>query len=248
MAALIVPIGMAMILIGIYNFARFHAFGDFGFRYQLAGINQHSLPMSEMFTWRFIVPNLYGDLAAPLYWQNSFPYVLSHVRLDSYFTGRQSWLGTHLRITRDNYNYEALVGLLWTQPFLLLAMRTAKSNRLQTIPDSENPARWLALSLLAAAVLGLAPTLTISGSTMRYLLDAVPCLTILAALGYWRTLEQLEFRPRVARALRWIVGLTVFGQCVIGVLLAIVSYRGNFFSHNPDLYFGLRSALPTFNW
>jgi hypothetical protein len=241
--SLVAPIACAVVLIGIYNFKRFDSFTNFGFRFQLAGVNQHSGPSSDLFSARFLVPNVFGYLFAPLYAENAFPYLWASVRNDSYLTGRHSWLAAHLHMPHY-YNFEPLVGVVWAQPFLFFGWRALRHNATGVRRDSIE--RWFVWSVFTAAALGLAPALMIFTSTMRYLLDALPCLTILAALGYWRILNSLETHPAAALRVRWLVGILITIQGVIGILLSFTSNGGNFYLHNPDLFFRIRSLLPTF--
>ena len=147
----------------------------------------------------------------------------------------------------NNYTSADLVGLVWSQPFLLFALRNFKRKSAAAEAKPDELKQWLTLSLGAAIPLALAPTLTIFMSTMRYLLDIVPCCTILAALGYWQVLDDLENKPRLARGVRRLVMVVVFVQCAIGLLLSVESAQHNFSGHNPELFLWIRSALPTFN-
>jgi hypothetical protein len=247
LTGLVLPILAAAALMAWYNLARFHSVTEFGVRYQLAGRNQLELPRSDIFSLRFIIPNLYGYLLAPIYWENTFPYLWASVRNDSFLTGRHSWLAVHLHMPHY-YAFEPLVGLVWSQPFLLLAAWALKRPRPIVRQEPHSPEHWITLSLGAAVVLGGFPALVIATSTMRYLLDAVPCCTILAVLGYWRILEHWDQRPILARGVRWIIAGLVLVQSVLGLLLAVSGYSDNFIVHNPELFLHLRAMLPTFNW
>ena len=244
-ACVAVPMAAALALAGWYNLARFHSVFEMGFQYQLAAFNQHGTPTHDLFSARFLIPNVFGYLFAPLYFDHSFPYLWASVRNDSYLTGRHSWVAVHLHMPRI-YNFEPLVGIVWSQTFLILALWRLKKKKTAADPDGDSVERWMTRSLLAAALLGIAPSLTLFTSTMRFLLDAIPCCTILAALAYWRMLDNLD--QKVARRVGAIVWTVVAIQCVIGVLLGICPYSGNFYSYNPDLFFRLRSAMPTIKW
>jgi hypothetical protein len=233
-AALILPLLLGVVLIAWYNFARFGSVSEFGLRYQLAGHNQHAMPAGRLASAGYVLPNLLRYLFQPPLWSASFPYMTAPRDLPG--VDRMFKLG-------DFFNFEPLVGLLWTQPFLLFAP-------LAFLPDQpQQPRRslysWLAVSLCAAAVLGIAPALTLAGSTMRYLLDAVPCLTLLAALGYWQVLSRLDRRWKASLAVNLIAAALVAGQAAVGLLLAVTGYWRHFANQNPQLYAAMCRFFPT---
>jgi hypothetical protein len=240
------PMLCAAILLAWYNEVRFHSPTEFGLRYQLAGRNQLETPLSNLASPRMVVPNLFGYLFAPVYWDRHFPYVWASVRNDSYLTGRDSWLAVHLHLPRNYYAFEPLVGVVWCQPFLIFALWAAKRNKPEPPASRNHPERWLTQSLAAAAILGIAPVLIVSISTMRYLLDALACFTLLAAIGYWRILRRLENRPAARKAFQGIVLMVLLSQCVMGLLLACSRYYDQLMTQIPDLFIHLRNSLPVF--
>jgi hypothetical protein len=231
-AALILPLVVGAGLIGWYNFARFGSATEFGMRYQLSGHNQHAMLAGQLASAGYLLPNLLRYLFQPPIWSASFPYMTapgSVPGVDSAFK-----LG-------DFFNFEPLVGLIWTQPFLLFAPLAFLRDRRE--PPERSFYRWLTMSLAAAAILGLAPALTLAGSTMRYLLDAVPCFTLLAALGYWQLLGRLGGQWRLAVNL--IACMLVIGEAGVGLLLAITGYLRHFVNQNPQLYADMCRFFPT---
>jgi hypothetical protein len=90
------------------------------------------------------------------------------------------------------------------------------------------PEIWLMRASLLGALLAAAPLLLIGYSAVRYLVDAIPLLTIAAAIGYWRILESLRGRPRAFRDFRGAVCAVVALQCVAGVLLGISQSLSSF--------------------
>jgi hypothetical protein len=140
------------------------------------------------------------------------------------------------------YNLEAVVGLLWTQPFLLLSIAAV------TAPfwnKRRDPLLiWLTFSLLSTGILSFGGPLIVNGATMRYLLDIVPSLAILSAVGYWLVLEALADRPRVLHETRSMARIVVAAQCLLGFLLAFTGYYRHFQAFNPPLYHFLVSHFP----
>ena len=235
-AALLIPLIAAAILLAWYNFARFHSITEFGLRYQLAERNQHAKPLSEFSSPRYVVFNLYRYLLALPAISTGFPFITAPSGMTRF---------------AENFNlpasfgFESVVGIVWSQPLLLLAPLAAAApwwKRLRPVAarlSHRSRAIWLTLSLTAAVVLGFFPALTIEGSTMRYLLDMIPACTVLAALGMWWIMALAG----PARA-KWIAAaLAIFAalQCVMGLLLGLSGYYQHFATFNPKLYHTMAS-------
>src|SRR5258708_6368285 len=62
------PLGACLLLLALYNYARFGSFTEFGLRYQLQGI-----PPLPWFEPRGLLPGLYFDFVAPLAMRLEFP-------------------------------------------------------------------------------------------------------------------------------------------------------------------------------
>jgi len=227
--AVLLPLVCCGLLLAWYNLARFGSITEFGVRYQLAATNQHAKAMSEYSSLRFIPINLDRYLFAP-------PQIL--YRFPGIFASDQApWIARFFTLP-EKYGYESLVGLLWCQPFLLLATVGAAwpiLSRSEGNAPVDRPAKlWLTLTLISAAWVGIAPALTIAGDTMRYLLDAVPGCTILAALGFLLVLS----RVRSARARVWIersAVAVVIGQLFLAIPLGLVGYYDQLARFNPML-------------
>jgi hypothetical protein len=142
------------------------------------------------------------------------------------------------------FNFEAVVGLAWSQPFLIFAAAAVM------MPIWKKPPlqKWLMSSLFAGAFLGFTPPLTLGGVTMRYLVDFVPCCTVLAAVGYFQVAAKLSGRPRWRREVRSAARLVVFGQTVMGLLLGVTGYYAHFANYSGELYGTLRRVLPAMNF
>jgi hypothetical protein len=178
------------------------------------------------------LPNLLGYLITPPYQIATFPWVEA--------TGYPPAIVKAFHLPKT-YNFEQTVGLLWSQPFLLLAIAGVAGPMWKK--GQEPLKKWLALSALGAGLLGICGPLTVSGATMRYLLDCVPSLTVLAALGYWQMLEAAEARPRLGREIRAAARLAVAWQSMLGVLLGFTGYYGHFMNFNARLMHWLVSRL-----
>jgi hypothetical protein len=199
---LLAPLAAGAALLAWYNFARFGSVTEFGWRYQLAGQNQHAMSVSDAFSLGNVIPNLCGYLLNPPHWTNGFPFLK--------ITGA-TWLTRPFHLSRD-YVIEPFIGLVWSQPFLALAFPALTCRR-----HGDRLLSWLVLSLAAAGLLGFIPALTMPANVNRYLMDLLPSATILAAVGYWQLLERLEGRPQIARSTRRLVCLLVLAQAIFGI-------------------------------
>jgi hypothetical protein len=187
---------------------------------------------SEYSSLRYIIPNLWSYLLALPYLRHTFPFIGAWARHPP--------MADAMGLSRHIF-YEPVIGLVISQPFLILGIVSLKAFG----REDAGMARWLTLCVLAGALLGFLPALAVQGSTMRYLMDTVPCLTILAALGYWHLLAD---KPRWGRAIHTILILIIFLQSVLGLLLGWTGYRNHFATFNPGLNNALRSFFPTLNF
>ena len=231
---LITPLIAVVILLAIYNYARFGDFLETGQRWQLGGRNPNAQSPRDFFHLYYFPIDAYCYLLTTPAWLHSFPLVYAIGKMPSFAT---RW------ILPDGFRIEALVGLPWTQPFLICAILC--SSRLGRIIQSAKTdfdlqledrhlMRWLITTLAAGGLIGFAPALFFENVTMRYLLDGVPCFTILAAVGFWSLLGRLSTTPR--RAMLTIVVMVVGAQSILGILLALTGYNGNFAYYNPGLF------------
>jgi hypothetical protein len=228
--ALVIPLVSGAGLIGWYNFARFHSVSEFGVHDQLTGRNQHSGPASQLFSLRYILPGLIRYLFEPPTWSKVFPFLCNGN------SGAMTRFDARLGFP-DFYGFDGVVGLVWAQPFLIFSavILVRAARRRAPLEQAEASDRqleaWLTAALTTGGVLGFLPALAYSYSAIRYVMDAVPCLSVLAALGVFRILD-------VSRS-RWpMVGIAalVLVQSVVGILLAMSGSLESFAAVNPGLY------------
>jgi hypothetical protein len=224
--ALVIPLLIGAGLYGWYNFARFHSITEFGERYQLAATNQHKNPLSDYSSPRFMVVNLYRYMLTLPIVQKTFPFFLD--------SEHRPAIASLFKLP-SHFGTDPLVGLIWVQPLLFLAVFAAAPARQA---PSRSLQRWLTRSLATGAVVGFVPSLSISGSTWRYMMDVVPSCAVLAGLGYAWMIDTAGPRRR------WIEAaaiLLVLGQSVLGILLMIHYDHDTFEMYNPDLYNAMAS-------
>ena len=237
-AAVGLPFAAGILAQGWYNFVRFGSWLEFGFKYQLTGMDTHI----QTFSLANLAVNLHNYLLNPYQVQAAFPFVTPN-------------LGGHFIFfvisSPANYYTEQVSGLLVTVPFLLLAglpvfylLRRAwlgLRGRAETIPpiadlNGDRLFLWTALALSIGTLLAFAPILLFISATMRYLGDVVPLAVLLASLGFWLGLEFLSGR---CAARGWfvaaVIGLTLF-SAIVSLLLAVTGAEARFEHLNPVLF------------
>jgi len=144
----------------------------------------------------------------------------------------------------NKYRSEPVTGVVWSMPFLLFVLPGFAAVRWFKADPQRRPAKWLTLTVACGGILGIAPALTIHGATMRYLLDAVPCLTVLSAFGYWQARRMLATHPLLLRQLTGIARLMTIWAVVMGLLMGVSGYYSNLNMFNGKLYQTLMTHLP----
>jgi len=237
--SLAAPLIAVIALLSVYNYARFGDFLETGQRWQLGGRNPNAQSPHDFFHLYYFPIDLYCYLITTPAWLHSFPFVHAIGRTPP-FAG--SWT------LPDGFRIEALVGLPWSQPFLICTIfvgsrlwRRNKTAEAAVDPPIEDRhlLPWLIAGFAAAGLIGFAPALVFENVTMRYLLDGVPCFTILAAIGFWSLLGRLSTPPR--RTVLAIAGVAVSAQSILAILLALTGYNGNFAYYNPALFQSMKA-------
>jgi hypothetical protein len=219
--SLTVPLIAAVILLGWYNFIRFGSITEFGLRWQLAGRDQHEAPFSAFFSLLHVPANALRYVFVGPDWEHGFPFIRAG--------RRPAWSGMPFDWS-DTLYYDPLIGLLWAQPFLLFALAARRANISPRI----------AVVIFATAAAAFLPDLVFQWSAMRYLLDILPCCSILAAVGYWNVLARRDHhRGRI----QWLAAALVAGQIAIALLMGITGMYDNFKTHNLPLYNAMKSLL-----
>ena len=175
LGAAFLPISAVGACLAAYNFARFGNPFQLGHDYQLTGVNISGL---RSFGLRFLWDNIRVYFVEPLRWHAAFPFV---------------WEPARPPLVAGHLTVEFFFGVLAAFPVLLafalgpFAWRGAHQTRALSCV-------WSALALLC--LLEALPICVYACVSSRYLLDFVPALALLAALG----LLALENGPGMDRA------------------------------------------------
>ncbi len=160
--AALLPISAIGAGLAAYNYYRFDSALQFGHDYQLSGNNVYG---TKSFEPRFLWDNLRLYFLEPLRWHGAFPFV---------------WEPVCPPLAPGHLPVEFFFGTLANLPVLLAAA-------LVPFVCAGSGARPLSRAAAVPAVLFLVVAATIcsyAGATSRYLLDFIPALALLAALGF----------------------------------------------------------------
>jgi len=209
------PLMIGGIGYGWYNYARFGSVTEFGLRYQLTSYNLYE-SLDETFSLEYIAPNLYKTLLNPLEKRDAFPYL---------FPTRWSgpgWLAEGHPSFYLAYA-EGITGILVSSPFVLFALLPLY-----------RPRREMKWHLLALGLSFFATLVTLQAFffiAMRYLLDAIPTLTLLTVAGFWHGFKRFK-NNKIHAA----IGILWLAHTII--ISLVISISGNleaFKILNPDL-------------
>ena len=181
----------------------------------------------------YIVQNLYNYFLNPPQLKYAFPYFnplpgLTHTVVSSI-------------ALPAIYRTQEMTGLLYSAPFLPLAVLPVISillkdpNRLIR-NDGEPRFRWLIVALAGSFLLGFAFFVTFFWAAERYLLDFLPCLLLLSAIGFWQLDQVLAPRPFGRTFYRVIlIGLFV-ASIFVSIMLSMTFNSDGFRQLNPVLW------------
>jgi len=227
--AFALPLVIGAVAYGWYNLARFDSVTEFGLRYQLTSYNLYE-SLDETFSPAYIPPNLYKTLFNTLETRKSFPYL---------FPTR--WQGPDW-LERDYPNFylllaEGITGIFISSPFMAFAFLAGlnKNKNLQ----------WIILSLAGSSFLAFITLQTFFFTAMRYLLDLIPALSLLAVIGFWQGLVSLKRHAAARYSLAALgIGLSAYSMGM-SILLSVSGNLELFKLFNPDL---LKRLTWTFNF
>jgi hypothetical protein len=199
-----------------YNFARFGSFSEFGFTYQLTGFNIKA-GIKDTFSLSYIPPNLYKTLFNPFEINNRFPFIRPTI-----WSPPTGWFVNY----GSKIYYllaEAITGIFVGTPFVLFAFVPKKKIIF-----------WNSISLTGSTLLILFTIQIFFFTAMRYLLDLMPALTLLALVGFWSGLDLLK-NSRIGKAVYTFFGASLWAYTIgMSVMLAFASNVKRFKEFNPE--------------
>jgi hypothetical protein len=206
--ALILPLALGAISYGWYNYLRFDSFTEFGLGYQLSQTDMHET-LDETFSLAYTPPNLFKLFINPFDSTRNFPFIKA-----TPWKG-PAWFKNYNPQIYD-YFAEDITGILVSSPFLIFAVLA--------LTCKQKNIRWITASLAGSSLLIFFTLLLFFYLTMRYLLDLIPVLCLLALIGFWQGFYLLQAR-RTARYLYTIAGSLLWAYTIVTSF--IICYSSN---------------------
>lgn len=213
--AFALPIAIGGAAYAWYNYARFGSVTEFGYRYQLTSYNLYQ-KIDETFAIEYIPPNLYKTLFNPLEWRDAFPHIFP-----TRWAG-PDWLTNYKPKMYLTFT-ENITGLFVGSPFVLLALLAFVKPR--------HDLRWVILSITAVFISVFLTLQAFFFVAMRYMLDAVPTLTLLTVIGFWHGFELFKNK-------KIYIAISIILLTYTLILSLLISFSGNLESFrilNPEL-------------
>ena len=217
--AVLAPLASCLLLLGVYNFARFGSFTEFGARYQLAGVR----PIA-WFDPRAVPPTLFFDFLAPPAARLDFPFLFP----DRDYPGE-----TPAGYFKDT----STTGALAHSPFLLLLLVAPLLLRRVAVGEPGRLRVSIGVLVAAGLVVPLATSLAFASAAMRFQVDFVSFLAV-PALLLWLLAFGLP-RGRLRRALAQGGLAAVAWACLVGLCLSLTGASDGLRRDNPALFAGL---------
>ena len=178
---LFIPLVIGAIAIGWYNWARFDSPLEFGLRYQITIFNLKK-HMNLVFKPDYFLPNSYGYIFQPFVFISRFPFI-------------QPINGSGILDTFDivpPYLYAAgrVTGLLFYAPFLVLSLFPFFSKSKNDPHGNAKPYNFLIYLLAGSFSIGFLTILFYFFGQMRFLVDVISQITLLAIIGYWELISR----------------------------------------------------------
>lgn len=224
---------------GWYNWERFDSPLEFGMRYQITFFNLNK-DMALTFQPDYFFLNFYVYILQPFRVASRFPFAYPIYTPDildrfnimppkMFFAGR-------------------MTGLLFSAPFLTLSLVhffLKKSPVGEKDPADRHRSYEFVIDILAgSSLMGILGLMFFFFGQMRYLVDVISQITLLAILGYWKIISIRQRSNSVKSKLSVsFANLLVILTIGIGLLLAVTSESSRLEKLNPLLLEKIANAL-----
>ncbi len=226
-AALIAPLALGALLIGWYNWARFDSPFEFGLRYQITIYNlNRDMPLT--FQLDYLPFNFVAYLLQPFEFITKFPFIQPVE-----FSELLSSLGIN---APKLYAAGRVTGILFYAPILLFAFIPFLKKDGEKNGQSELKLYILYL-LSGSFLISFITLLCYFYGQMRFMLDMISQVTLLAIMGYW----SLARKSKPSKALLITANFLIIITLATSLLLAFTSESSRMERLNPELMDRLNS-------
>ena len=236
---LFVPLIAGALIIGWYNWARFDSPLEFGLRYQITIYNLNK-QANLVFEPAYFFPNLYAYVFHPFEIISKFPFIqptIASVALQNF------------NIAVPGFYYAGrVVGFLLSAPFLFLALvhlsSIYKAFRGKDFLAFQEPYSFILLLLCGSFFISFTIILFYFYGQMRFLVDIISQITLLAILGYWQVVSiKLRLNSFQSKLFLFLANLFLIATICAGMLLAFSSETSRFETLNPQFFKTINQML-----
>ncbi len=229
---LFMPFMLCIALLGLYNYARFGSFTEFGVTYVLMGAHPSA---RKVFEFAKLLPGLYFFFLCPSRINLDFPFFHLDIYNSPYSLGLglpiKFWLPAQVAGVLLNIPFIIIVFLL--TPFYLRNLRSGQPH--------------VGLMVASFVLLAFTLALSISGGTggfsMRYVIEFVPLL-LLAALLLWFLLhKQLDGQPRRRRLLHSFCIVAIIYGSLFNLAISLTGVHDQMRVKNPQAYHAIEKVF-----
>lgn len=200
-SSLFIPLMIGAVAIGWYNWVRFDSRLnlDCAIRLLFSTLNKQ---MGLVFQPDYFLPNLYGYVFQPFEFIARFPFIQP-------ING--SGILNRLMLTPP-YLYAAgrVTGLLFCAPFLLLSLVHLFSSHKSTLPDRPKSHSFPIYLLLGSFFNWFSHHLILFLRSMRFLVDIISQITLLAVMGYWKLIYVKKSKDRIPKRQSILLACPIF--------------------------------------
>lgn len=225
---LFIPLILGAIAMGWYNWARFDSPLEFGLRYQLTYFNLNR-DLHLTFQPDYLPLNAYVYLLQPFKISSEFPFV---------FPLYTPTVLANYKIAPPKMFFAGkMTGLLFCAPFLLLNLvHVFRQDGMDNKRSEVSTYNLIRYSLAGSFLFGLLNLIFFFFAQMRYLVDVISPITILAVLGYWQLVSQKEQKKSISsKLLVMAANLLLILSICISLLLGITGEGSRMEKLNPKL-------------
>jgi len=224
--ALFIPLVVGAIAIGWYNWARFGSPFEFGLRYQITIFNLNQ-QMNLTFQPDYFLLNFYAYIFQPFTFISNFPFI-QPITINSLFESLKL-------VTPKIYAGGRVAGILFYAPFLVLALLPLFSNN-KILSANARPYRFIIYLLGGSFIINFLNILFYFFGQMRFLVDVISQITLLAIIGYWEII-QIRFNSTSKRTKYFLVlaNFLIVFTILVSFLLAFSSETSRMEKLNPML-------------
>lgn len=243
---LILPIGLSLILLTVYNYLRFDNFLETGLRFQMSYVNLNNLiETGHLFNPIYSLPNIFYYVLLPWNLRSGFPFIRPLFQKTTPLNGLMNTLNIP-----ENYRVEDAVGLLFAMPMIILfgyvvftdicdwdvfKRGITKISGIQSGQLSQD-FRYLIRVLVIASFIAILPIMNYFWVANRFLLDAIPLIALVSVLGGWLLYASGIGLPFRKSAVVLILVALISVATISGFMLAMTGAYTRFDDLNPVLW------------